>query len=111
MGKTQISVVIALLGVLALSGCAAGGTVQSAPDLDRAYLVAVHNAAPTLDNTKDAVLIKSGRGVCSALNSGASAERLSSNAVLGGLALVEGDAIIQSAIDAYCPTNVWRVDI
>ena len=97
--------------VLALAGCAPQYAIeQTAPVAktgDESYISAVRDAAASLDKTPASVLIESGKGSCSAMDNGHSAEALTDRAVEYGLTAKEGTAIIRSAIDAFCPEHAW----
>jgi hypothetical protein len=109
MKKTLIAA--AVLAVLALSGCATPTfeSLTPAPALstDDGYVSAVRAAAPTLAETEADTLIDSGKGVCSQLVLERSPDELFAKAVAAGLSPAEGEAIISSAIAAYCPEQVW----
>jgi hypothetical protein len=109
MKKTLI--VTAVLAVLTLSGCATPTFESLSPrpavSTDDGYVSAVRLAAPSLEETEAKTLIDSGKGVCSQLVDDRSAEELFAKAVDAGLSATEGEAIIASAIDAYCPEQVW----
>jgi hypothetical protein len=97
--------------ILALAGCtprfAKSAPTPVARTVDVSYVAAVRAAAPTLDKTPAGVLITSGKGTCSAMDDGHSAEELSTRAVAYGLTADEGTAIIRSAVDAFCPEHAW----
>jgi hypothetical protein len=104
-------IVAAVFAVLATSGCGSPTFESLAPHpavtTDSGYVDAVRSLAPSLEETDDATLIESGKGVCSQLVDDRSAEELFAKAVDAGLTAIEGEAIIASAIEAYCPDQVW----
>lgn len=108
MTKIVHTITIAAVALL-LAGCA-GVPVATVSD-DANYLSALRISAPTLTDIADEKLIDSGRGVCNALGDGHTARELSTRAVRGGLTLNEGDSIIHTAINVYCPTHVWHMEL
>lgn len=106
-------VLIAATAGLAVTGCGGGGASANSP-ADQSFLSEVHLAAPDVGSYRsDVQLARIGRAACDGFRSGVSYEQLADRLVLleGSNPLPSADlgAVINAAIDAYCPQYRDRI--
>jgi hypothetical protein len=93
--------------MLALAGCG-GGSSAATGAANQSFLSEVHVAAPDIGSHRsDVQLERLGRAACDGFHSGASYEELADRLPLleGSEPLPSADlgAVIDAAVDAYCP--------
>ena len=97
-----------------LAACGGGGGSATGAE-DQAFLTDVHLAAPDVANYRtDVQLTRLGRAACDGFRSGVSFQQLADRLVLleGSNPLPSADlgAVINAAVDAYCPQFRNRIE-